>query len=95
MTVALLQLALSMSLVGANVIVGKLLAAALPVPVILLGRCVIGALLLAPFALRTDARPPRGENAGGEPRAGGGRYAGIQQFPARGLAAYRRPCKPG
>ncbi len=56
--VALAQLALSMMLVGGNVVVAKLLALALPVPVVLFLRCVIGALLLAPLALREDARPP-------------------------------------
>jgi drug/metabolite transporter (DMT)-like permease len=50
MPFALAQLALSMSLVGANVIVGKLLAAALPVPVILFCRCITGTLLLGPLA---------------------------------------------
>ncbi len=47
-----------MALVGANVIVGKLLAQSLPVPVILLGRCLIGATLLAPFVLARDTRVP-------------------------------------
>ena len=50
-----------MILIGGNVVVAKLLALALPVPVVLFLRCAIGALLLAPLALRRDARlpPPR------------------------------------
>jgi drug/metabolite transporter (DMT)-like permease len=47
-----------MSLIGGNVVVAKLLAAALPVPVVLFLRCAIGALLLAPLALRGDVRAP-------------------------------------
>ncbi len=48
-----------MMLVGGNVVVAKLLALALPVPVVLFLRCVLGALLLGPLALRADARLPR------------------------------------
>lgn len=59
MPFALAQLAAAMCLVGANVVIGKLLAAALPVPVILFGRCLIGTLLLGPPALRNGgARIP-------------------------------------
>jgi drug/metabolite transporter (DMT)-like permease len=43
-------LSLSMALVGANVVVMKLLSAALPVFVILLLRCALAAAMLAPFA---------------------------------------------
>lgn len=57
---ALIQLALSMVLVGANVVVGKELAAALPVPLILFLRCGLATLLLAPWALRARAWPARG-----------------------------------
>ena len=60
MPVALLYLALAMAITGSNVVVGKLLALALPVPVILFVRCVLAALILAPVGLRPDPRPPRG-----------------------------------
>ena len=48
-----------MMLVGANVVVGKLLAAALPVPVVLLLRCVLATLVLAPLAWREPGGLPR------------------------------------
>jgi drug/metabolite transporter (DMT)-like permease len=44
-------------LTGVNVVVGKVLAQALPVPVVLFLRCALAAALLAPFALRQ--RPTR------------------------------------
>ena len=50
MALAFVQLALTMMLVGANVVVGKVLAAALPVPVVLLLRCLLATLVLAPLA---------------------------------------------
>jgi len=57
------QLASAMILVGANVPVGKLLAAELPVPVILFLRCLLACLVLAPLGLLTPlgpiARPSR------------------------------------
>ncbi len=52
MSWALLQLALSMMLTGVNVVAGKLLAQALPVPVVLFLRCALATLVLAPFAVR-------------------------------------------
>jgi drug/metabolite transporter (DMT)-like permease len=51
-TIALLQLAATMMMVGANVVVGKLLAQALPVPLVLFLRCSIAVAVLAPFAWR-------------------------------------------
>ncbi|MEN9498825.1 MAG: hypothetical protein RIS83_644 [Pseudomonadota bacterium] len=48
--IAYLQLALSMALVGANVAVAKLLAEALPIPMIAFLRCVLAVLLLWPLA---------------------------------------------
>jgi len=51
------QLASAMILVGANVPVGKLLAAALPVPMILFLRCLLACLVLA--SLGPIARPAR------------------------------------
>lgn len=53
--VPFLQLALSMALVGANVVVGKLLAQALPVPLVLFLRCLAACAVLAPPALRGGA----------------------------------------
>ena len=53
------QLALAMVMVGSNVVVGKLLSHALPVPVILFLRTILAAAVLAPFALRRGAAPPR------------------------------------
>jgi drug/metabolite transporter (DMT)-like permease len=44
------QLALAMALVGANVVVARILAGALPIPVILFVRCTLAFLTLAPFA---------------------------------------------
>jgi drug/metabolite transporter (DMT)-like permease len=58
MTWALVQVALSMMLTGVNVVAGKVLAQALPVPVVLFLRCALAGLVLAPFALR--AWPGRG-----------------------------------
>ena len=57
--IAYLQLALSMALVGANVAVAKLLAEALPIPMIAFLRCVLAVLLLWPLArlLESAARP--------------------------------------
>ena len=57
--IAYLQLALSMALVGANVAVAKLLAEALPIPLIAFLRCVLAVLLLWPLArlLENAARP--------------------------------------
>ena len=51
MTWALAQLALSMMLTGVNVVAGKVLAQALPVPVVLFLRCGLAIVVLAPFAL--------------------------------------------
>ena len=50
MLLAQVQLALSMALVGANVAVGKLLAGALPIPLILCLRCILACLVLWPLA---------------------------------------------
>ncbi len=50
MLLAQAQLALSMALVGANVAVGKLLAEALPIPLILCLRCLLACLVLWPLA---------------------------------------------
>lgn len=57
---ALIQLAAAMVLVGANVVVGKVLAASLPVPLILFLRCGLASLVLLPWALRARAWPARG-----------------------------------
>ena len=46
-----------MVLTGANVVVAKILAQEMPVPVVLFLRCALAALVLAPFAAR--ARPRR------------------------------------
>lgn len=54
--IAYAQLALSMALVGANVGVGKLLAEALPVPLILCLRCLLACLVLWPLARAVDGR---------------------------------------
>lgn len=54
MTLAYLQLALAMVLTGANVVVGKLLAEALPVPVVVFLRCVLAMAVLWPLARRLD-----------------------------------------
>jgi drug/metabolite transporter (DMT)-like permease len=59
MAVAFLQLALSMMLVGANVVAGKVLAQSLPVPVILFLRCVLATLIVLPFVPRAALRLPR------------------------------------
>lgn len=59
--IAYLQLALSMALVGANVAVAKLLAEALPIPMIAFLRCILAVLLLWPLArLLEDAPRPEG-----------------------------------
>ena len=50
MILAYAQLACSMALIGANVAVAKILAGALPVSVILAGRCAVSCAALAPFA---------------------------------------------
>lgn len=50
---ALVQLSLSMMLTGVNVVAGKVLAQALPVPVLLFLRCVLATLVLLPFAARS------------------------------------------
>lgn len=52
--IAYLQLAASMALVGANVGVAKLLAEALPIPLIAFLRCVIAVALLWPLARALD-----------------------------------------
>jgi drug/metabolite transporter (DMT)-like permease len=56
MRLAYAQLALSMILVGANVGVGKLLAAALPIALILFLRCVLAVIVLWPLARGLDGR---------------------------------------
>jgi drug/metabolite transporter (DMT)-like permease len=56
---ALVQLALTMMMVGANVVVGKLLALALPVPVVLFLRTTLAAAVLAPLAMREGRGLPR------------------------------------
>jgi drug/metabolite transporter (DMT)-like permease len=58
MVLAFLQLALAMMMTGTNVVVGKLLAQALPVPVVLLLRCVIASVVLAPLALQEGGGMP-------------------------------------
>jgi drug/metabolite transporter (DMT)-like permease len=55
--IAYLQLAASMALVGANVAVAKLLAEALPIPMIAFLRCVLAVLLLWPLARLLEAAP--------------------------------------
>ena len=62
MLLAQVQLALSMALVGANVAVGKLLAEALPIPLILCLRCILACLVLWPLARLLDG-PPRLDRA--------------------------------
>ncbi len=57
MIVAYVQLAAAMILVGANVPIGKLLAAELPVPVILFLRCLLACLVLTLLGRLT--RPTR------------------------------------
>jgi drug/metabolite transporter (DMT)-like permease len=59
MALALAQLALTMMMVGANVVIGKLLAQALPVPVVLLLRCALAIMVLAPLAWREGGGVPR------------------------------------
>jgi drug/metabolite transporter (DMT)-like permease len=59
MALALVQLALSMMMVGANVVAGKVLAQSLPVPVILFLRCVLAMLIMLPFMSRATFRLPR------------------------------------
>ena len=60
MPLALIQLALAMAITGSNVVVGKLLAQAMPVPAVLFLRCVLAAAIMAPAGLRGTLRPPRG-----------------------------------
>lgn len=55
--IAYLQLAASMALVGANVAVAKLLAEALPIPMIAFLRCVLAVALLWPLARLLEAAP--------------------------------------
>ncbi|MDB5372524.1 MAG: EamA-like transporter family protein [Belnapia sp.] len=57
------QLAGAMALVGANVAVGKLLAEALPVPLILALRCLLACLVLWPLARWRDGRVRPGRAA--------------------------------
>ena len=54
MRLAYLQLALSMVLTGANVVVAKLLAEALPIPLVIFLRCVLATAVLLPLARRLD-----------------------------------------
>jgi drug/metabolite transporter (DMT)-like permease len=54
--IAYAQLALSMALVGANVVVAKLLAEALPIPLIAFLRCLVACLALWPLALAMEGR---------------------------------------
>lgn len=54
------QLALSMALVGANVGVAKLLAEALPIPLIACLRCLLACLVLWPLARALEGRPRLG-----------------------------------
>jgi drug/metabolite transporter (DMT)-like permease len=58
--IAYLQLAASMALVGANVAVAKLLAEALPIPMIAFLRCVLAVALLWPLARLLEAAPRPG-----------------------------------
>src|SRR5690349_19933151 len=51
MILAYAQLALSMALVGGNVVVARVLAQALPIPLLLFLRCVLACLILAPAAV--------------------------------------------
>ena len=44
------QLGLAMALVGANVVAGRVLAQALPIPLILFLRCLLASVVVAPFA---------------------------------------------
>lgn len=62
MLISYAQLAASMALVGANVGVAKLLAAALPIPLIAFLRCVLACLVLLPLARLVDGpvRPAPG-----------------------------------
>jgi hypothetical protein len=55
-TLAYLQLALSMALVGANVGVAKVLADDLPVPMILGLRCLLAVIVLWPLARAMEGR---------------------------------------
>ena len=56
MLLAYAQLSAAMALVGANVAVGKLLAEALPVPLILALRCLLACLVLWPLARLIEGR---------------------------------------
>lgn len=62
MGIAYLQLALSMALVGANVAVAKLLAEALPIPLVAGLRCAIAVIVLLPLAraIEGQVRPDAG-----------------------------------
>lgn len=60
MTRAYAQLAAAMALVGANVVVAKLLAEALPIPLIACLRCALACLVLWPLALRREGATPGG-----------------------------------
>ncbi|HEY4250049.1 MAG TPA: DMT family transporter [Roseomonas sp.] len=56
MGIAYFQLALSMALVGANVAVAKLLAEALPIPLVVGLRCAIAIIVLLPLARAVEGR---------------------------------------
>ena len=58
--IAYVELAPSMGLVGANVAVAKLLAEALPIPMIAFLRCVLAVALLWPLARLLEAAPRPG-----------------------------------
>jgi drug/metabolite transporter (DMT)-like permease len=63
MIIACAQLALAMALVGANVVVARVLAQALPIPLLLFLRCLLACLVLVPFAgiMRPGAVSIRGQ----------------------------------
>jgi drug/metabolite transporter (DMT)-like permease len=63
MILACAQLTLSMALVGANVVVARVLAQALPIPLLLFLRCALACVVLAPASgvLWRGAGPVRGE----------------------------------
>lgn len=60
MILAYTQLAASMALVGVNVVVAKLLAEALPIPVIACLRCILAAAVLWPLMRLREAGPVPG-----------------------------------
>ena len=72
MILAYAQLAASMALVGLNVVVLRVLATEMPVPVILGLRCTLAALVLLPFVWRRLMPPGRGAmlNLGGQAAVG-------------------------